>query len=69
VDDERKGYRVSRWSSAVTAVGVSALALSVAVLWTILSAPQAVLSADTPTTLLVFGRWAWQLVTIVAAWL
>ena len=57
------------WLNAVTVIGLGALILAAMVFWTLLSAPQAVISADTPASALVFGRWAWHVVTLVAAWL
>jgi len=53
----------------VTGIGLVALVLAAMVLWTLVTAPQAVVSAETPTAMLSFGRWAWHVLAVVAAWL
>ena len=57
------------WTTAVTGIGLVALVLAAMVLWTLVTAPQAVVSAQTPTAMLSFGRWAWHVLAVVAAWL
>jgi hypothetical protein len=69
VNVERKQTAVPIWLTGVTVIGLSALVLAAVVLWTLVNAPQALVGAETPTTVLVFGRWAWHVVTLVAAWL
>jgi hypothetical protein len=69
VNAERKQTAPPIWLTAVTVIGLSALVLAAVVLWTLVSAPQALVGAETPNTVLMFGQWAWHVVTTVAAWL
>jgi hypothetical protein len=57
------------WLAGVAMTGVSALVLAAGILWTLVSTPAAVAGAETPAIALVFGRWAWHLVQLVAAWM
>jgi hypothetical protein len=60
---------VNKWLTGVAVTGLSALTLAAAVIWTLVSTPQAVVGAEAPNAVLVFGRWAWHVLHVMAAWL
>lgn len=69
VSEQRRSTQVPLWLTGVAMTGLSALVVAAGIFWTLVTAPQHLVGAESPAFVLAFGRWAWHLVYAIAAWM